>query len=75
MIVPHGIDSSMVHRRQGSFWESSRFDCSEAASRIRPFGVDDGRIRPSKTNSTEGPIDAFDYRNSCSRVETMGIGR
>jgi len=40
MIVSHGIDSSMVHRRQCSFWESSRFDCSEAACRIRPFGVD-----------------------------------
>jgi len=39
MIVSHGIDSSMVHRRQCSFWESSRFDCSEAACRIRPFGV------------------------------------
>jgi hypothetical protein len=23
-------------------------------------GVDDGRMRPSRTNSTEGPIDAFD---------------
>ena len=43
MIVSHGIDSSMVHRRQCSFWESSRFDCSEAACRIRPFGVDSGR--------------------------------
>jgi hypothetical protein len=41
MIVSHGIDSSMVHRRQCSFWESSRFDCSEAACRIRPFGVRD----------------------------------
>jgi hypothetical protein len=40
MIVSHGIDSSMVHRRQCSFWESSRFDCSEAACRIRPFGVE-----------------------------------
>jgi hypothetical protein len=39
MIVSHGIDSSMVHRRQCSFLESSRFDCSEAACRIRPFGV------------------------------------
>lgn len=39
MIVSHGIDSSMVHRRQCSFWESSRFDCSEAACRIRPFGL------------------------------------
>jgi len=42
MIVSHGIDSSMVHRRQCSFWESSRFDCSEAACRIRPFGVEGG---------------------------------
>jgi len=36
------------------------------------IGFDDGRMRPSRTNSTEGPIDAFDQRNGCSRVEIMG---
>jgi len=48
MIVSHGIDSSMVHRRQCSFWESSRFDCSEAACRIRPFGVNSARSVPGR---------------------------
>jgi hypothetical protein len=54
MIVSHGIDSSMVHRRQCSFWESSRFDCSEAACRIRPFWVD--CRNQSKRHSPQRPI-------------------
>ena len=53
MIVSHGIDSSMVHRRQCSFWESSRFDCSEAACRIRLFGVDSGNWTASGDNRPE----------------------
>jgi hypothetical protein len=32
-------------------------------------------VRPSRANSTEGRIDAFDQRNGCSRVETVGTGR
>jgi hypothetical protein len=38
-------------------------------------GSDDGRMRPPRTNSTEGPIDAFDQRNGCNRVETRGTER
>jgi hypothetical protein len=37
--------------------------------------VDDGRVKPSRTNSTEGPIDAFDQKTGCRRVETVGTGR
>src|ERR1700730_12553336 len=32
-------------------------------------------MRSSRTNSTEGPIDAFDQSNGCGRVETVGTGR
>jgi hypothetical protein len=32
-------------------------------------------MRSSRTNSTEGPIDAFDQRNGRTRVKTMGTGR
>jgi hypothetical protein len=46
-----------------------------AASRDRRLGVDDGRMRASRTNATEGPIDAFDQRNGCSRAETVGTAR
>jgi hypothetical protein len=37
------------------------------------MGVDDGRMRPLITNSTEGPIDAFNQSNGRCRVETVGI--
>jgi hypothetical protein len=47
----------------------------KAAARGRRFRVDDGRMRPSRSNSTEEPIDAFDQRNGCSRVGTMGTGQ
>jgi hypothetical protein len=65
MIVSRGIDSSMVHRRQCSFWESSRFDCSEAACRIRPFGVDTSRSVPGgRRGSTAGQERALDQTKS-----------
>jgi hypothetical protein len=35
----------------------------------------DGGPMASRTNTTAGPIDAFDQRSRCSRVETVGTGR
>ena len=48
--------------------------CPIADRRNCPQRVDDARMRPSRTNSTEGPIDALDQRNGCGRIETVGLG-
>jgi hypothetical protein len=39
------------------------------------FESNDDRVRPSRRNSTERPMDEIDQRNGCSRVETVGTGR
>jgi hypothetical protein len=55
----------------GYFSYSMWFARHKAAVRDRQKWVDAGRMRPSITHSTEGPIDAFDQRNGRSRVEPI----
>jgi hypothetical protein len=48
------------------------YSAFSSAPRRRDY---DGRMRPSRANSTEGLGAAFDQKNGCSRVETVGTGR
>lgn len=77
-----GVDPCGRHcrkyRRTRVFCVGDRFRRADGFCEYLNIGrrrADDGRMRPSRTNSTHGLIDAFDRRNGCSRVETVGTGR
>jgi len=53
--------------RAGTAYTLGVFVFARWGFQIKRGGVDDGPMRPSGTNSTEGPINAFDQRNGCSR--------
>ena len=46
----------------------------KAAALGRQHGVDDGRIRPSRTSSTKKPIDAFDQMNTVAASRLWELG-
>jgi hypothetical protein len=54
---------------------AAEFRARKPAGRQKQQRVDEERMRPPRTNSTEGPIDAFDQRNGCNRVETRETER
>src|SRR5450755_1305514 len=58
-LLQHVFARSLSDPTKTAHWGRGR----KADVSKRPLGVDEGRMRASKTNSTEPPMDAFDQSN------------